>query len=286
MHQRLEVDGLGYPIYPRHTLLSAAYVGMHGVDFLLGEGGEILGLYGLLIDAVEDEGVVDVTGDDNAVSIAHYEVAVALEELLYRHNAEGGRENSVAEGGVTASDDVSEASELGLDAGLSLDLLGESGSVIRAYALGNEDDEVSLAELLTDLDLINDVVEINGEFGDNDSGCARGDACVERYITCAATHNLNDVTARVGLTGVAQLIYNINNRVHSGIVADSVIGRGNVIIDRAGNTYARKTALSKLYSTSERTVTANGNKALNTELAAGLYSLHLTFLSKHFRATV
>jgi large subunit ribosomal protein L29 len=107
----------------------------------------------------------------------------------------------------------------------------------------------------------------------------------KRDIARISAHYLNNVTTGVRLAGITKLIYYVYNGVHSSIVSDGVIGRGNVVINSAGDTDARNTTDAKVGSTSERTVATDANKTVNIVSLASSDSLLHTFLILEFVAT-
>ena len=116
------------------------------------------------------------------------------------------------------------ASEFCFNAGLFLDLLCEGGSVIGSDTLGNDNYEITLAKLARCGYSFADRFVVIREFGNDDGRCAGGDCRVERYISRAASHNLDDIASCVGFAGIAELIYKLDDGVHSSIEADRVVG--------------------------------------------------------------
>ena len=107
-----------------------------------------------------------------------------------------------------------------------------------------------------------------------------------QYGARVSAHDLNYVTARVGLAGIAQAVDHGERRVHCGIKADGIIRRGDVVIDGSGDADAGDTACGKIGSTAEGAVAADGNDAVNADFAAGSQSLLHTLFRLELRATV
>ena len=79
------------------------------------------------------------------------------------------------------------------------------------------------------------------------------------------------------LRSVTKSVYHFHNGIKAGIIADSVVTTRNIVIDGAGESDARNTSFAEVTSTSERTVAADYNNALDTELFTGINSLLHTF---------
>ena len=281
-----KINSLADAVKTSERSLTVLDIVLHILDIFLGESVEVALVELALVHSVKDKGIVDVNGNDLAELIAHNEVGVSLEKLLNRNSAHGCRKDSVLESWVTASYNVSKTSELSFDACFALDLFSESGTVFRAYALGNEDDKVTLTHSLRRLYLLDNSIIVIVELGYYDSSSAGSDAGRDRNITCASAHYLNYVTSRVRFAGVTELIYEVNNGVHRCVKADSAVGRGYIVVNCAGDTYTRYAVCSKLGSALECAVTTYGNDTVDTELTAGSNTLRHTLGSLKLRATV
>ena len=104
-----------------------------------------------------------------------------------------------------------------------------------ADTLGNDNNEVTLAGLLSLSDLVQNVV-LHVEFllRQQDRHSARSNGDVQSDVTRVAAHDLDDTAAVVALGGIAELIDHFQCGVHSRIVTDGVIGAGNIVVDGAG----------------------------------------------------
>ena len=205
--------------------------------------------------------------------VTNNNVGFTAEKSLYRKHTHSGSKNAVNEGGVTASYNMGKARNLGFNTGLRFDLLRERGSVVAANSLGDDNDEVSFSDLASRFDLFADGVVIVGELRNNDCGSTGCTSGVKSNVAGTSSHNLNNVTSCVRLTGVTKLINKLDNRIHSGVKADGVIGRGDIVINSGGNTDTRNALLGKPCRALEGAVTADTDNTLNAQLLAVLNTL-------------
>ena len=98
-----------------------------------------------------------------------------------------------------------------------------------------------LAALLSFDYLSDNIVYCEGLFLSNNVCRTAGDTCIESYVACISAHNLNDVASCMALTGVAQTVNHLDNRVLGRVVTDRVFGCRDIVIDRAGNADTRNT---------------------------------------------
>ena len=155
----------------------------------------------------------------------------------------------------------------------------------RAIALGYDDDMVVAALDAADTHFLYDLgVEIQLTLGQADCGRADCTANLQCQMTCTAAHNLYNRAALVGLHGVAQLIDALDRGIAGGVKTDGVIRAADIIINGTRNADARNSLAGKRLCTTECTVTAAADQAVNTEVAAGVSRLLQTFLGQHFLA--
>ena len=220
----LKVDLVFYCIEIKEPLCSLLDALLHSCDLFLAELFKLSGLECALVHIVHCKSEVDVKGDELALTLADYNVRFSAKKSLNCKYTEFRCKNAVNESGVAASYNVSKACKLGFNSGFSLNLLRKCGSIFAANALGDDDYEVSLADLACGFYLLADRVIIVREFGNNNGGSAGCDSGVKRDIAGTASHNLNNVTSRVRFAGVAKLVDKVDNSVHSRIKADGRIG--------------------------------------------------------------
>ena len=282
-----ERDGLAdfvETLQPSSALCRLSYHACYGVGVKVGE--EVLLGDFALVELVKLESVADIGGNDLATTLTDNEVGIAGEKLLNGKYTHFGCHYSVTKSGGTTAHYVCKAGKLGINTRFDHYLLSKGRRVIGAYALGYEDYEVTLAVTAGNGYLAADIIIVGGELGNYGGSSACGNACGKRNITRTATHNLNNVTSRVGLAGIAKLINEIYYGIHSGIKADGSIGGGNIVVDSAGNTNAGNAVRGKIGGTAECAVAADGNDTVNAELAAGLNRLFNTLFGLELRATV
>ena len=215
----------------------------------------------------------------------HTDDAVVLALLQQADSviAHRGSVHAVTQGGRTAALDMAQNRRTGIDAGAGLDLVGD---LLRmADALCHDDDEVTLAGTLSLGDLIQDVV-LHVEFllRQQDRHCARSDGNIQSDVTRVAAHDLNDAAAVVALRSITQLVDHLQCGVHGGVITDGVIGAGNIIVDRTGQTDHRDAAVCKLTSTTVRAVAADDDQSIDSKLTALCSALVLTFLGLELKA--
>ena len=88
----------------------------------------------------------------------------------------------------------------------------------------------------------------------------------------------------MALGSVAQFVDHFQRSVHRGIVADGVLGTGDIVINGAGQADHGNTAVCQCAGTTVGTVTANDDQCINAQLTALLSALILTFLGLELQA--
>ena len=197
----------------------------------------------ILIKSVNGVRVSNINGADVTVTLADNLVRVATQQFLNGINAHLRGENSVTESGMTASYNMSKTGKLGLNTCLGLNLLRKGRSILRAKALGNNDDEATLAKLSRLLNSLTNIIIIMGKLGNNNGRCSKCNSGVKCDVTGSTTHNLNNVTSGMRLAGVTKLINKVDNSIHCGIKANGVVGGGNIVVDGCRNTDTRNALL-------------------------------------------
>ena len=154
-----------------------------------------------------------------------------------------------------------------------------------ADALGNDDDEVALAGLLGLSDLVQNVaLHIEFLLRQQDSHSTGGNGHIQGDVTSVAAHDLNHTAAVMALGGVAQLVDHLQCGIHGRIIANGVIGAGDIIVNGAGQTDHRDAAVCQLTGTTVRAVTTNDHQSINAQLTALLCALILAFLGLELQA--
>ena len=77
----------------------------------------------------------------------------------------------------------------------------------------------------------------------------------------------------MGLCGVSDLVDHFHSGIHSGIVADSILSAGDVVVNSTGKAYTRYTLGRKISRTSEGAVAADDNNAVKTHFDALVFAL-------------
>ena len=183
--------------------------------------------------------------------------------------------HAVAERRRAAALDMAQNGGASVDAGAGLDLVGDLLRV--ADALGDDDDKVALAGALGLNDLVEDVaLHIKFLLRQQHSHSTGGDGDVQGDIACVAAHDLDDAATVVALGGVAQLIDHLERGVHRRIIADGVVGAGNIVVDGAGQADHRDAAVCQLTGAAVGAVAADDHQRIDAQLAALGCTLILT----------
>ena len=101
-----------------------------------------------------------------------------------------------------------------------------------------------------------------------------------------ASHDLDHVAARVGFAGVAEPVHHLHDCIHRGVEADGIVGRGDVVVDGAGNADGRDPVVGKVCRAAERAVAAAGNDAVDVIFFAGSDGLRHALRRFEFKAAV
>ncbi len=119
-----------------------------------------------------------------------------------------------------------------------LNRLGELFCITRK-PFGNDHDKASLSVFLLLDDIIYRLFLIKRNLGYGNGGSTAGDTRAQSDMSCPSAHDLHDVAAGMRFACIAELVHEVNDRIHSRIEAYCVVGRRNIIINRSGNTDGR-----------------------------------------------
>ena len=124
--------------------------------------------------------------------------------------------------------------QTGFYPGALLDVIAHILAV--AHALGHHHNKVMLAGGHGGFHAVYHVtIQVKGAFRDESGNGAGSQTCIQRQMTGIAAHNLHHRAAIVRLRSIAQFIDAFHGGIQGGIKADGVFGRGDVVIDGAGN---------------------------------------------------
>ena len=225
---------------------------------------------------------VHINVNESAFMGADDPVGLALQKLLDGQIAHFGSGNTVTGIGRTASLDMAQDSDTGIQIGTLLDDPGNLGSTGEAFR--HDDHVVGEAVETSPADLLDQFFLSGLMFGDQNSGGAGGQTNIHSQITGVTAHDFNHRAALVGLHGVSQLVDALDGGVCGAVEADAVVGAADIVIDGSGNTDDVNAELAQRLCTPEGAVAADGNDAVQTQEFAGGCSLALTFLSHKFLA--
>ena len=137
---------------------------------------------------------------------------------------------------------MSKTCELCFNTGFVLNCLCELLG-IAGKSFGNDNDERSLAAGSGSLDIFYRLVLVKRDLG-NGNGCrACGNSSAEGNMSCPASHNFNNVAARMRFACVTETVNHVYNGVHRRVKAYRVVGRCDIVVYCAGNTYCGYAAL-------------------------------------------
>ena len=94
-------------------------------------------------------------------------------------------------------------------------------------------------------------LEVKLNLGDKDSRCADCNTCIKSKISCTSAHNLDNGAAVMGSRCVTDSVNHLHDCVKTCVIAYCIIAASDIIVDRAGNTYAGNSTLGKVSCTSE-----------------------------------
>ena len=137
-----------------------------------------------------------------------------------------------------AEADVAEGVELGADRGLA----GVFGELC---AFGDDDEGEALAALPAGLEQANDVVEVDGSFGEEDDIGTAGDAGGDSDPAGIAAHDFDDLDARVGFGGGVEAVDRFGGDGDGGVETEAGVGAGEIVVDGLGDADAVDAALRR-----------------------------------------
>ncbi len=142
------------------------------------------------------------------------------------------------------TDEVADAEALGNGAvaldGVLENLLGN------LYAFGKGDDGELLAEDVALVDVGADVLDGEGNFGNENDVSAAGDSGVQGNPSGVASHDFDDHDAMVRLGGGVDAVDGIGCDVDGGVEAEGDIGGGEVVVDGLGDADDGQTFLGQI----------------------------------------
>ena len=97
--------------------------------------------------------------------------------------------------------------------------------------------------LVTPLDAVTDLVDVERELGDEHDRRAAGDPGVGRDPAAVATHHLDDHHPVVALGGGVQTVDRVGGDLHRGVEAERLVGAVDVVVDRLRHADDRQTVV-------------------------------------------
>ena len=111
--------------------------------------------------------------------------------------------------------------------------------------------------------LENVLVKVVGNFRHKSGQSAHSHAGVQGDVTAAAAHYLHHAAAVVRLGGVADAVDHFHGGIQSGVVANGVIGAGDVIVNGARHANGENALAGQVPRAAEGAVTADDNYAVD-----------------------
>ena len=120
-----------------------------------------------------------------------------------------------------------------------------SDALLRHRALGDDDDRGVAATLVTALDAIAHLVDVERHLRDQDDGRAAGDAGVGGDPAAVAAHHLDHHHPVVALGGGVQPVDRVGGDLHRGVEAERQVGADDVVVDRLRHADDRQTEVRR-----------------------------------------
>ena len=154
------------------------------------------------------------------------------------------------------------------EAHLAAQLLADRAdvAVLRAGALGDDDDAVAAARRVAPLDALDDAVDVVGDLGQQDDVGVAGDARVHRDPARVAAHDLDDHDALVRLGGGVQPVDRLGRDGDGGVEAERRLRAGQVVVDRLRDADDRHALLEEARRDPERAVAADRDQRVAADL--------------------
>jgi hypothetical protein len=156
------------------------------------------------------------------------------------------------------SDEVADADALGY--------LAVAGDVVLAYLLGNGytlgqgDDGELLSEDMALTDVVANLLDAEGDFGDQDDVGAAGDSGVQGDPARVASHHFDDHDAVMRFGGGVDAVDGVGGDVDGGVKTEGHVGSGKVVVDGLGNSDDGEALLGEIETDLLSAVTADDNQ--------------------------
>ena len=186
-------------------------------------------------------------------------------EALLDDFREGLRDPALAQLGVAE----------GIDLAVARLLVGDAGHL---HALGDHDDAEVVAALEALLKAVDDLVESNGDLGDQDQVRTAGQASHQGHPAGVPAHHLDHHHPVVRGGGGVEPVERLGDPAHRGVEADAVVGHREVVVHRLGDADHRPTMVRQPGGHREGVVAADGDQGIQlgpTEVAEDLLAATL-----------
>ena len=164
--------------------------------------------------------------------------------------------------------------------------LGQAHGATGNGALGNKDDRRILALAEPSVNQFFQLVNLGGYFGNDSRLGTRGDGAVQGEESRFASHDLDEEQARVTACGVADAVHTPHDGVQCRVIADGVVGTGQIVVDGARKAHDGEVKLAgKLAGAAQRAVAADHHQRVNAVFLDNLIGLLTSFNSPELLAT-
>src|SRR5580704_14240865 len=134
-------------------------------------------------------------------------------------------------------------------------------------ALGHHDNGKTLAIGFAKGNLLADFVNGEGDLGDQDDVGASGNSGFERDPACVPSHDFDHHDAMVRLSCGVDLVHGVSRGHERRIETESDLGGGKIVVDGLGHAYNVHALLEKLQCDFLRTVAADADHGIDSQLA-------------------
>ncbi len=116
---------------------------------------------------------------------------------------------------------------------------------------------MNLAPVEPSLELLTDLLNVDGEFRDQDAFCSAGHTDGQGQMSFMPSHGLDNENALMRGGRITKLVHSLDACVHGGIETDCVVGIRDIVIYRARYPYGSNSSPAELVHAPEAAVAAD-----------------------------
>ena len=142
-----------------------------------------------------------------------------------------------------ASQNISDSAQSRVTEFVLLRVLHDGGAVFRIHisgkfcSLGNDHDAEVASASMAQANSLGNFIDIEGALGNQNHIGATGNAAVDGDPARIATHHFHHHDTVMSFRGGVHAVDGLSDNVDRGIESESVVGAGEIIVDRLGNAY-------------------------------------------------